>query len=271
MTIQRWALLAAVVAALAPATGRAQRTDEEWLQRCRERGERDDLVRHCDVRVERVQPPAGPIRVDPGSNGGVSFEGWDQSQVEIHARIEARAAREADSRALAERVRLTTAGTIRAEGPANDDDSNWHVSYVVFVPARSDIEASTQNGPVGVRGVAGRFRVATRTGPIALRDVGGDVLARAQNGPISVALTGTTWQGAGLDAETRNGPISLSVPEGYNARLETGTVHGPFSSDLPLTVTLQGRLTGPFTATLGTGGPPIRVVTTNGPVSIKRS
>ena len=91
-----------------------------------------------------------------------------------------------------------------------------------------------------------------------------------QNGPIAVTLAGTTWQGAGLDAETRNGPISLTVPDGYNARLETGTVHGPFASDLPLTVTLQGRLSGPFTATLGSGGAPIRLVTTNGPVSIKR-
>lgn len=270
MTIQRWAVLAAVVAAIGPAAAHAQRTDEEWLQNCRERRDRDDLVRYCDVRVERLQPPAGAVRVDPGSNGGVSFEGWDQSQVEVHARIEARAGSEADARALAERVRLTTAGTIRAEGPARDDDAYWHVSYVVYVPARSDLEATTQNGPVGVRGVAGSIRLETRNGPIALRDVGGDVHARAQNGPISVMLTGTTWQGTGLDAETRNGPISLTVPDGYNARLETGTVNGPFSTDLPLTVTLQGRLSGPFTATLGSGGPPIRVLTTNGPVSIKR-
>jgi hypothetical protein len=264
-------VLAAVAAAIAPAPSRAQRTDEEWLQSCRERRERDDRVRYCDVRVERLQPPGGAIRVDPGGNGGVSFEGWDQNQVEVHARVEARAASEADARALAERVRLITTGTIRAEGPANEGDSNWHVSYVVYVPAQSDVEAVTQNGPLGVRGVAGGIRLETRNGPISLRDVGGDVHARTQNGPIAVTLTGTTWQGAGLDAETRNGPISLSIPDGYNARLETGTVHGPFSSDLPLTVTLQGRLSGPFTATLGNGGPPIRLVTTNGPVSIKRS
>jgi hypothetical protein len=102
--------------------------------------------------------------------------------------------------------------------------------------------------------------------------VGGDVYARAQNGPISISLTGTSWQGAGLDAETRNGPISLSVPDGFNAQLETGTENGPFVSDISLTVTsFRGRMRGPISTTLGNGGPPIRAVTTNGPISIRRS
>lgn len=47
--------------------------------------------------------------------------------------------------------------------------------------------------------------------------VSGDVRARAQNGPIGVVLAGSSWQGAGLDAETRNGPISLSIPAGSSA------------------------------------------------------
>jgi hypothetical protein len=112
----------------------------------------------------------------------------------------------------------------------------------------------------------------TRNGPLALREVGGDVYARAQNGPLSVSLTGDGWQGAGLDAETRNGPVTLSLPEGFNAQLEAGTQNGPFSSDIPLSVTLQGRLRrGPIATTLGSGGAPIRVITTNGPMVIRRS
>jgi hypothetical protein len=36
-------------------------------------------------------------------------------------------------------------------------------------------------------------------------------------------------------------------------------------------VTLRGRMQGPINATLGRGGAPIRAVTTNGPISIRRS
>ena len=264
-------LVLAVSAAMlvSPAAGAAQRSDEEWLRDCRER-ERGELVRFCEVRVERVQPGGGAIRVDPGANGGVAVEGWDRNEIEVHARIEARAEPEAAARGLAEAVRVITVGPIGAEGPAREGRASWHVSFVVFAPVSSDLELTTRNGPLAVRNVNGRMRLEAVNGPLSLRDVGGDVQARTQNGPISVALSGTRWEGAGLDAETRNGPVSLALPEGYNARLETGTVHGPFTSDVPLEVTLRGRMGGPVTATLGSGGPPIRVVTTNGPVSISR-
>jgi hypothetical protein len=113
--------------------------------------------------------------------------------------------------------------------------------------------------------------LSTHNGPLSLSDVGGDVKARAVNGPLSVNLSGRRWDGEGLDAETNNGPVSLAIPEDYSARLETGTVNGPFSSDIPLTVTFRGRLNKHLNVTLGQGGAPVRVVTTNGPVSIRRS
>jgi hypothetical protein len=86
-----------------------------------------------------------------------------------------------------------------------------------------------------------------------------------------VELSGTQWDGAGLDAETVNGPVTLTVPSGYNAELETGTVNGPFTSDVPITMTIRGRVGRPFIGTLGQGGPPVRVLTTNGPVRIRGS
>jgi hypothetical protein len=91
-----------------------------------------------------------------------------------------------------------------------------------------------------------------------------------RNGPLSVGLGGSRWEGAGLDAETVNGPVVLAIPEGYSARLETGTVNGPMSVDFPLTVTFQGRWRDRLNTTLGDGGAPVRVVTTNGPLVIKR-
>jgi hypothetical protein len=265
------ATLALLALALLPGMGGAQQSDEAWLEDCQERNDRNRLISYCDVRVMQMAAPSGPIRVMPGENGGVSIEGWSGRGVEVHARIEGRAETAAEARGLADAVRVETGATIGATGPETNRDATWHVSFVVYVPATSDLELSTENGPLSVRGVTGLMALETRNGPLALRDVGGEVYARAVNGPISVALSGTSWRGTGLDAETQNGPISLSVPEGFNAQLEAGTENGPFASDITLSVqSLRGRMRGPISATLGNGGPPIRVVTINGPVSIRR-
>jgi DUF4097 and DUF4098 domain-containing protein YvlB len=97
------------------------------------------------------------------------------------------------------------------------------------------------------------------------------VRARTTNGPLDVDLTGSHWEGVGLDAETSNGPVNLGVPTDYSARLELGTVNGPFNVAFPLTITVEGRLGRRMTTTLGAGCAPVRVVTTNGPVSIRRT
>ena len=68
--------------------------------------------------------------------------------------------------------------------------------------------------------------------------------------------------------ETVNGPVTLEVPADYSAKLETGTVHGPIDVDFPLTVTLGSGRMRRFNATLGSGGPTVRVVTTNGPSAV---
>jgi DUF4097 and DUF4098 domain-containing protein YvlB len=271
--MSRSAYLAAAFLALAPLSSAAgaQQSDDQWLRDCQERSDRSRLIRHCDVRVTQMAAPAGPIRVDPGENGGVAIEGWTGSGVEIHARIETRAESEAEARALAETVRVLPGETITTAGPESRRDATWHVSFVVYVPADADLELSTSNGPLSVRGVTSRMTLETRNGPLALREVGGDVYARTQNGPLSVSLTGNAWRGAGLDAETRNGPVTLSLPVGFNAELEVGTRNGPFASDIPLAVPLRGRMRAPITATLGTGGAPIRAVTSNGPLSIRSS
>jgi hypothetical protein len=72
----------------------------------------------------------------------------------------------------------------------------------------------------------------------------------------------------GLDVETHNGGIRLTLPRGFSAELETGTTNGGFNIDFPVTV--QGNLNGRhLTTTLGAGGPKVRAITTNGGVTIR--
>jgi hypothetical protein len=110
------------------------------------------------------------------------------------------------------------------------------------------------------------MELETRNGPLALRDLSGNVRARTTNGPLAISLTGSSWSGAGLDAETSNGPLTLRIPEGYSAHLEAGTSNGPMRLGFPVTVV--GRIGRDISTDIGRGGTTIRAMTHNGPLSI---
>jgi DUF4097 and DUF4098 domain-containing protein YvlB len=230
----------------------------------------DDNEYYCEIRVEHLPRPSGPVTIDGRPNGSIRVRGVEGDSVVLTERIETSANTDSEARALAAQIRVvTTGGTIHAEGPENRHRSHWVVSYRVELPAHTDLTLDTDNGGIRVAYVTGRMRLTTINGPIALDSVAGDVQARGENGPLDITLAGARWSGTGLDAETENGPVTLTVPKNYAAHLETGTVNGPMNIDLPITV--QGHINLRRLSTdIGGGGPTIRAVTTNGPVSVER-
>ena len=249
----------------------AQEDTDRWLANCRE-GDWDDHPRACEVRETGMRATSGPFTADPGKNGGVAIYGWDRDSVAVVAKIQTVARSEADARDMLKVVRIEAQGrTVRAMGPTQTSRQHWSVSFDIYVPRHTDLTIETENGPLSVEEVSGTMDLHALNGPVSLIGVGGDVTARVQNGPLSVHLAGDRWQGTGLDAETVNGPVDLAIPTPYNARLETGTVNGPMDLSFPLTVTIQGHVSHRIQSTLGNGGAPVRVVTTNGPLSIRRA
>jgi putative adhesin len=272
MVNRGFCLAAALLAGLAGQRLAAQRDDaDDWLAECRHRGW-DDRPTACKIRETGMRPGTGPLTVDPGENGGVSIYGWDRDSIALVAKIQTNARTEDDAQQLADAVRIDASGqSIRASGPETLRRTSWSVNLDVYVPRHTDLTLETVNGPLSVEDVSGTMDLRAQNGPVSLAGVGGNVTARVQNGPLDVELSGTKWDGTGLDAEAQNGPVELSIPERYNAQLETGTVNGPMDVTFPLTVTVRGRITDRITTTLGSGGPPVRVVTTNGPLTIRRA
>jgi hypothetical protein len=249
----------------------AQHDTDSWLADCRS-GRWGDRPRACRVRETGMRPAAGALTVDPGQNGGVAIYGWDRDSIAVVAKIEAEGRSDDDAGQQVDAVLIEAAGnSIRATGPTTSLRARWSVSFDVYVPRHTDLSLETVNGPLSVEDVSGTMDLRARNGPVSLAGVGGDITARVENGPLSVALSGTQWVGTGLDAEARNGPVDLAIPERYNARLETGTVNGPMDVAFPLTMTVQGHVTNRIQTTLGQGGAPVRVVTTNGPLTIRRA
>jgi hypothetical protein len=267
------ALPLAAALALLPAPAAAQDGDDDdganWVARCERWNSRgSDRENFCEQRETRIAAPS-LLSVDGRENGGVSVRAWDGRDVLVRQRIQAWAPSREEARSVAAAIRVHTAGgEIHAEGPDGERRRGYSVSYEIFVPRRMNLRLVTNNGPVSVNGVTGRMELRAHNGPLALRDLGGDVRARADNGPLAVVLGGSGWSGEGLDAETTNGPVTLSVPSGYRATLTTGTINGPMNIDIPVTV--QGRFPRHFTTELGGGGARVRAVTTNGPVVVRR-
>ncbi len=254
---------------ITPSLAFAQQDDEEWMGNCQSQ-RHNRRATACAVQVERMAARQ-TLTVRPGQNGAVQIVAEDRNDVEVHARLQASSESRSDAAAVLRGISVDYSGTITPRGPSTDGRTNWSASFVIFVPRNTNLDLVTHNGPISVKNVIGKMELSAENGPIQLSGVGGDVRAETQNGPLQVRLTGTKWNGAGLVAETQNGPVQLSIPETYNAQLETGTVNGPMETDFPINVTLNGRNSWKRLSTvLGSGGPTVRVVTTNGPVSLRR-
>jgi len=241
---------------------------DQWC-RDADRGSRN--ATSCDVREESLNGVAS-LDVDPGGNGGIRVRGTSGSATRVRFRIVGHANSEAGARQMVEAVRLETAkGRIRVSGPRADDGEWWNVEVEIEAPRDLPLLLTTRNGGIGLEGVSGRTRFETTNGGVSLVDVAGDVQGRTVNGGLHIALEGSRWQGEGLNVETHNGGVHLELPAGYNAELHTETNNGGIAIDFPITV--NGRLSDVrrrIDTTIGSGGPPLRLRTSNGGVRIER-
>jgi hypothetical protein len=238
---------------------------------CSDRGNQHDrLVTHCEIREQNLAAPGGAISINPGSNGGVTVSGWDRSDVLVRSRIETAADSDAEARAIVPQIRVTSGGgSLEAAGPETDDHHQWSVSYEIFAPRQSDIQAKAHNGGIKISDLRGNIEFQTVNGGVTLARLSGEVHGRTTNGGLTVELAGDRWDGAGMDVSTTNGGVKLEVPANYSAHFQTATVNGGMKVDFPMTV--QGRLTKDMSFDVGQGGATIKVTTTNGGVRITKS
>jgi hypothetical protein len=240
---------------------------DRWMQNCHNNWD-SDRAQFCELRNYTLRPQS-KLSVDGRMNGGVSFHGWDRNDVKVVAMIQASASNDNDAAALAKEITVSTeGGQIHADGPSTRGRSGWSVSYEIYVPRHSNLEAITQNGGVSADSVEGDLDFQATNGGIRVNDVAGNVRGETTNGGVSATLSGNSWRGRGLDLRTTNGGVSLTIPRAYNARLETGTVNGGMNIDFPITV--QGMIGRDIRTQLGSGGPVVRATTTNGGVRVRQ-
>jgi hypothetical protein len=272
------AVLLTATAAVLPAQRSRDRersfglSEAEW---CRE----DRRADFCEVREETLKD-ATTIDLDARGNGGVSIRGWDRPDVQMRARVTVWDESQDAARSLARQIEITTtAGRIRADGPRDrrsrrnrdwDEDRYWSVAYELQVPRKSDVRVDATNGGIVVFDVRGRIDAHTVNGGIVMGDVSGDIRGETVNGGLRVELANEKWDGPGMDLKTVNGGVTLAVPSGFSGELDARTANGGISVDFPITVSGIINNRRQITATIGSGGPRIRLAAVNGGVSISR-
>jgi hypothetical protein len=263
-------LVMAAALLVLPQTAAAQKwtvvDDDGWC----DEGRWDRSEHVCEVRETTIKGDWKTITVDGGTNGGIRVEGWSRNEIRIRAKVRAWDHDEEDAmETLKDIVIQTDRERVMAKGPKlKGSRRGWSVSYELMVPEKSNLDLETLNGGISIENVDGEIEAEAVNGGLKLSQLAGDVDVHTTNGGLSVELHGKSWRGRGLDASTTNGGVKLWVPDDYNADLETGTVNGSIDFDFPVTV--QGRISKLLKATLGEGGPKIRVTTTNGGVKLKQ-
>ncbi len=253
-------------AAVAPQAAARTVSDDDWCKEAlRNNYNDDDRDNVCEVREFTM--PRGAVSAET-SNGSIRVTGEDRGDVFVKALVMANARTQERANEILKEVKIDTSNGLRADGPRNLNRAGWWVSFRIQAPKTTDVTLRSSNGSLNVTDVSGTMRLRTSNGSIKLMDVGGDVEADTSNGSVTATLGGRSWQGAGLNVTTSNGSVRVTVPDNYNARLVAGTSNGSINVDFPITV--QGRINRDIDTNLGSGGPTIRLRTSNGSVRVEK-
>jgi DUF4097 and DUF4098 domain-containing protein YvlB len=208
--------------------------------------------------------PAGSVEVQ-NVNGSVEVDGWDRTEVEVHA-VKTAERREADLARVTIEVAAKPASVAVMTRYPQDDGVEVAVNYSIRVPHGATLKlVSTINGTLRVSGIENVGALRAVNGNIEVYDSAGKVAARTTNGNLRLELRRV--EAGGVSAETTNGSIVLALPSGSNASLEARSFNGGFQSELPLR--MEGALRPrEVRGRIGRGGGPVLLRTINGGIRV---
>jgi DUF4097 and DUF4098 domain-containing protein YvlB len=207
------------------------------------------------------------------TNGEIKVEPGEGSTVEVVARRTARASTlESANNALKSiEIRETASPTrIVLDSAGGMADFSFAVSreveYSVRLPKWANVVLKTTNGEILAAGLTGSTRLETTNGEIQALSLEGPVRADTTNGDVRLEISKLADDG--IDCSTTNGEIVLTLPASAKASLTAETNNGGIdTSGLDLKVTSKDR--NDLRATIGGGGPLIKLDTTNGAIRVR--
>ena len=131
------------------------------------------------------------------------------------------------------------------------------------------VKASTGNGDVDIRNARSAVKVSTGNGRVNVSTSDGPVEVHTGNGSIDVQMTQLKVRDD-MSFSTGSGSVRVKLPAGYNGELDASTGSGQIDSDFELKI--QGRMDPRrVRATIGTGGPRLKLSSGSGRLEILKS
>jgi hypothetical protein len=253
-------------------------------------------------------------------NGSIEISGWDQNTVDISGTKYGPSQRAADD--LKVDINNSPDSVSIRVLRSSERRNNQGARFVIKVPRAALLDRittsngairttggngparlKTSNGQIHVDGLRGSLDAQTSNGAVELLDVDGDVVAHTSNGRIHAErLNGTleaTTSNGGVHAdltrpdrsvrvETSNGPVELTLPEGFSRDLRVNTNNSGITLHLPMAMSahivartsnssistdFDVRMQGEFSknhmdATIGGGGALLDLSTSNGNIRL---
>lgn len=233
-------------------------------------------------------------------NGSVNIQGWDRSQIKVHATKKTRRGGKLEN----VEIQVSPGADFIIETIHLVKNPHVSVSYDIRVPVNvvvklvrtsngkielegthGDTEVETSNGKIEVKDAVGDIDAHTSNGAIQIEDVKGFVSAHTSNGAIEVEGAAAvveleTSNGAieaevpaignnGLRIRTSNGAIELNLASDLNVDLEARTSNGNIKLD-DLEVVVKEISKNTLRGKIGNGGKRISCRTSNGRIVLKK-
>lgn len=139
------------------------------------------------------------------------------------------------------------------------------VDYDIKVPKGLNVTLKTANGQINVKDVAGQLTIEATNGDIEAEGLTGAANVTAVNGRVQLGFA--KIHEGGVRCKTTNGQIIVTVPASAKATLAARVLNGAIQTEnLQLKTTEDSHRL--LEATMGGGGPEIKLETTNGEVRV---
>ncbi len=152
----------------------------------------------------------------------------------------------------------------RIRGPVK-----FHTSRTDFQLGRLDGEVDISTGAaLSTSEAVGPLTLTTHSRNITLDRIAGDVSVTNRNGSVDVTNAPPL---SNVTVENRNGSVSVTVPEQSNFAYQFDATNGDIQSDFSqINVPDGGSQKKTMNGTVGSGGPLLRITTSQGDISIKK-
>lgn len=167
------------------------------------------------------------------------------------------------------RLKVATGnGALNVDGAGSEVQASTGNGRVHIGETQGTVNVSTGNGDVEVRNAKARVHVSTGNGDVDVVTVDGPVEVSSGNGDIDVRMSALRAK-EDMSFTTGSGDVKLTLPASYNGELDASTGNGTIRTDFDLK--LKGQLNPRhIRATIGEGGPMLRMSTGNGEFQIRK-